>query len=211
MRGSHRRALSAGAVLAALLLGSCADIDAKLTVSGSGACDLKLHYAVSKMIVSLDAVNSGRAILPFPVSRESFDKAAKAAGGTELVSYAQSETDRDLIVDTELKFSSLSNLSAFLSPQTERATYAETVGKRDFRVILAAGKPPSASGNDPDLVRFVDAAFAPYNVSIAIRVPSPVKSTSAGTISRDGLEVDYASPVSTIAKSETPIILDIAW
>lgn len=214
MHEGHRRALPAVAILsilAALLLSSCADVDAKLTVSSSGACSLKLHYAVSKMVVSLDAVNSGRAILPFPVSRESFDRAVKAAGGTELISYAQSETDRDLIVDAELKFSSLSSLSVFLSPQVERTTFTESGGQRNLRINLTAGKNDPTGSNDTDLVRFVDAAFVPYNVSIAVRLSSPVKATSLGKISRDGLEVDYTSPVSAIAKSETPLILDIAW
>jgi hypothetical protein len=199
------------ALLAALVFNSCADIDARLTVASSGSCDLRLRYAVSKMVVSLDAVDSGRAILPFPVSRAAFDRAATDTGGTELLSYAQKETDRDLVVDAELRFASLASLSKFLSPQGARAAYAEAGGQRSFRVVLAEGRAPGGSASDPDLVRFVDAAFAPYTVSIAVRLPSPVKSASAGKISRDGLEVDYTSPVSAIAKSETPLILDIGW
>jgi hypothetical protein len=210
MRGYRWRLLPA-ALLAVLALSSCADIDARLTVTSTGSCGLKLHYAVSKMVVSLDAVDSGRTILPFPVSKAAFDRAAKAAGGTELLSYSQKETDRDLVVDAELRFASLSSLSRFLSPQAERAAYAEAGGQRSFRVVLAEGKKAGGGSSDPDLLRFVDAAFAPYSVAIAIRLPLPVKSTNAGKISRDGLEVDYISPVAAIAKSETPLILDIAW
>lgn len=163
------------------------------------------------MVVSLDALDSGRAILPFPVSRAAFDRAVKDTGGTELLSYAQKETDRDLVVDAELRFASLSSLSKFLSPEGARAAYAEQGAQRSLRVVLGEGKGPGGSAIDPDLARFIDAAFAPYSVSISVRLPSPVKSASKGKISRDGLEVDYASPVSAIAKSATPVILEIGW
>jgi hypothetical protein len=203
--------LLSASLLAALVLSSCADIDARLSVASSGSCGLRLHYAVSKMVVSLDALDSGRDILPFPVSKAAFDRAVKDAGGTELLSYAQKETDRDLVVDAELKFASLSSLAKFLSPGGERAAYAESGGQRSFRVVLAEGKAPGGGSSDPDLARFIDAAFAPYSVSISVRLPSPLKSASAGKISRDSLELDYTSPVSAIAKSATPVILEIGW
>lgn len=217
----RRLVLAAASLISLLALSSCANVDAQLSIAASGACSLKLRYAVSKMVVSLDAVSAGRAILPFPLSREAFDRTVRAAPGTELVSYSQAETDRDLVVAAELRFSNPSSLAAFLSSAEQRASYAEAGGQRSFHLLISPGKAAQgattqgggtgASGLDPDLGRLVDAAFAPYSVKIAVALPSPAKSVKGGTIGRGGLEVDYSNSVSEIAKNEGPTVLDFSW
>lgn len=205
---SRRRGALAAAVLAsAVLLASCVGVDAEATVARDGSGRLKLRYAVSKMLVSLGALEANERLLPFPVSREDFERTVRGIPGLGLVSYAQKETEEDLVVDAELSFSTPQALAAFLDPKGERAAYSESGGERRLRLVLAEGQ----AKLDPDLDKLVRAAFAPYSVSLAVKLPSAAKSAGIGKSARGGLDLSYSSPVVDLVTSGSPVVWEIRW
>lgn len=206
-RRPARAAALAALLGAALLLSSCIGLDARATLSADGSGRLKLAYRVSKMFVSLDALEGSDRLLPLPLSREDFDRAALGVAGLEVLSYARKETEDDLAVEAELAFASPAVLAAFLDPKGERASYVEAGGERRLRLTLA----PGAAALAPDLERLVKAAFAPYAVNLAVRVPTALKSAGIGTSSRDGVEASYSSPAATLASSRAPVVWEIRW
>lgn len=203
----RRRALAAAALASAVLLSSCVGVDAEATVSRDGSGRLKLRYAVSKMLASLGALEANERLLPFPVSREDFDRTARGVPGLALVSYAQKETEEDLVVDAELSFSSPAALAAFLDPKGERAVYSESGGEKRLTLVLAGGQ----ARLDPDVDKLVRAAFAPYSVSLTVKLPSAAKSAGIGKSARGGLDLSYSSPVVDLATSGSPVVWEISW
>lgn len=219
------------AVLLCIFLSSCADVDARLTLSASGVCSLRLHYAVSAMAIALDETSGGRALLPFPVSRSSYSTALQNVPGASLVSYKSSETNRDYIVDAELSFPSMEGLAEFVNSQgTERVQYSAETSGRTLRILLSPGAEPArAAGGmaaagaapdpgaaqnasvDPDLGRCIDAAFGPYTVSIVIDLPARARAVQGGRLSDDGREASCSSPAAALAKSAEPQYFELVW
>ncbi|MBL8966597.1 MAG: hypothetical protein JNG85_06280, partial [Spirochaetaceae bacterium] len=206
-RASGRPAVLALLLGAAILLSSCIGLDARATVSADGSGRLKLAYRVSKMFVSLDALEGSERLLPLPLSREEFDRAALGVAGLEVLSYSRKETEDDLAVEAELAFASPAVLAAFLDPKGERASYVESGGERRLKLTLA----PGAAALSPDLERLVKAAFEPYAINLAVRAPSALKSAGIGKTSRDGVEASYSSPAATLASSRSPVVWEIRW
>jgi hypothetical protein len=194
-------------VLAAVVLSSCVGVDATATLAKDGSGRLTLHYAVSKMVLSLGALDANERLIPFPVSREDIDRTVRGIDGLSLVSYSQKETADDLLIDAELAFTRPAALTAFLDPKGERASYTEADGKHSLRLVLAGG----IAAIDPDLSKLMDAAFQPYRVAITLKLPSPVSSPGIGKSSSGGLQVDYSSPVAALAKSREPVIWEVVW
>ncbi len=208
MKSPRRTAKGAiAAILVSILFASCVGVDAEATIARDGSARLKMRYALSKMLVSLGSLEANDRLLPFPVSREDFERTVRGNAGTTLISYAQKETSDDLVVEAELSFATLSALAAFLDPKGERAIYSESGGERRLTLTLAGG----GAKLDPELEKIVKAAFAPYTVSLTIKLPQAAKSAGIGLASRGGLELSYSKPVTELATSERPIVWDIRW
>lgn len=250
MRYSRPRiCLAAAFPLLVVLLCSCASVDARLTIAQSGSCSLKLHYAVSEMAMALDATSGGRALLPFPISRDSYESALADLSGARLAAYSSSETDRDYIVDAELSFPDIESLAHFVNSQgPERIAYSTDNSQRTLRVVLSSGADPAKPGAagaaaaalpgtagtaaaqtgtaasapaaptqtaanaiDPDLGRYIDAAFAPYTIAISVSLPSRAASARGAALSDNGREARYSSPVAPVARSIEPVYFELVW
>jgi hypothetical protein len=191
----------------ALLLSSCVGVDATATIKADGSGRLALKYLVSPLFASFGSLEANERLIPFPVSREDFERSVRGLQGIELLSYSQKRSGEDLLVEVELSFSSLPALASFLDPKAERAIYSDEGGRRNMKLILAAGGPPL----DPDVAKLVDTAFAPYSLSMELRLPSRALSAGIGAVSGNGAIVSYKSPVASLAKSEKPVVWEIAW
>ena len=203
----HRAPAAALLLCATALLSSCVGIDSTATINRDGSGTIDLRYLVSKMLVSVGSLEANGSLIPFPVSRQDFDATVRGIEGLTLVSYAQKETQEDLVVDARLAFASPRALASFLDPKGQRATYTEDGGRKTLAIVLASGGP----GLDPDVARLVDAAFAPYKVSIVVKLPSPALSTGIGASSAGGTQLAWSSLVPALAKSREKIVWQFSW
>jgi hypothetical protein len=211
MRRSIPRISRLAAALAALLLCvSCVDLRADLQVAADGSARLKLRYAVSKIVVSLEALSAEEPLLPFPLTRQGFETSAAAAPGATLVSYSQVETRDDLVTEAELAFESMPSFVAFLDPTGSRASYAEPGSAKTLSILIWPGS-PSKTGLDADLVKFVDAAFAPYAVALTIGLPRKPVAAGIGRLGGDGASVQYGATMAELARSQGPVEWAIRW
>ncbi len=203
----RRKLVAAMLALAALSLASCVGVDATASIARDGSGTLQLHYTISKMAVSFGALEANAKLLPFPVSREDFDRTVSGIDGLSLSSYSQKEEAEDLIVDATLAFTTTKSLAAFLDPKGERASFLEEGGKRRLDLVMAGG----VAALDPELKKIVDVAFERYSISLVLRLPTPVTSPGTGKASSDGLKVDWSSPVVALIESPSKVVWTVTW
>lgn len=205
---SRRHGASLASLLfAAALLSSCVGVDATATLAADGAGTLAMRYSVSKMFATLGALEANERFIPFPVSNDDFERTVRGIEGLKLVSHNLKETADDLVADVALSFASPAALCAFLDPKAERAAFSEEGGRRRLRLVLAGG----IKTLDPDVEKLVDTAFAPYRIALTLKLPSPALSAGIGKASSGGVQLDYAAPVTALAKSRDPIVWEVTW
>lgn len=205
---SSRPLLAALACL--LFLSACVDVKADLAVDAAGSARLKLHYAVSKMALSLDALRAESPLLPFPLSRTAFDEAMAAIPGSSLLSWAQAETSDDLVTDAELAFPNLAALASFLDPSGTKARYGESGGSKSLSLVLWPGLQGSAV-LDPDVAHLVNAAFAPYSVNLSVTLPKAPTQAGIGTAGPETGRLRYTKALSELVAGGAPVVWEIRW
>jgi hypothetical protein len=198
---------SAALALTAAALSSCVGLDSTIAIAADGSGTIDLRYVVPRMTAAMGALEAGDRLLPLPVSREDFDRAARGVEGLTILAYSQKESADAVAVEARMSFVSPGSLAAFIDPKGARASYAEDGGRRTFRLVLAAGVPDL----DPEVAKLVDAAFAPYGIALTVSLPAPAISSGIGAASANGREISYASPAAALAKSKTRIEWDIVW
>jgi hypothetical protein len=195
------------------------DVEADATIARDGSGSAKLHYIVPKMVAALDFLEARERLLPLPTTRENADAQAAGAPGLTISSFNVAETPETMVVDLEISFASPQALCAFIDPSGARASYAAAAALHSLHLAFlnAAVSPSSAGGSagtgaiDPDLARFIDAAFGAYSVRLTLHLPSQAKSAGSGSVSRDGLDLSWSSPVPALLKSVPPLSWDFSW
>jgi hypothetical protein len=201
----RRSAFVLSSLVLLVLLSSCVDVDATANITASGSGRLAVHYAVSRMVSPVGALEASTRMIPFPVSRGDFESAVAATPGLSLVSYAAEERSDDIAVDVAISFSTPAALASFLDPAGKRAIYSDTDGKRSLRLTIAEG----GAELDPEVVKLVETAFASYTVKLAVVLPSRVLSAGIGKAS--GMRAEYASTITALVENAQPVIWEIVW
>jgi hypothetical protein len=205
-------ALAAAACLACLLLASCVDAEATARIGPDGSGDLELSLLVSRMVAPIASLGTDRRLLPFPLSKEDFDRAVARDAGLGLASYSREDGDESISIKAKIAFANPTALASFLDPSGKRALYSEEGGRRSLKLVLAEG-----GSIDPDLARLADVAFSTYRVSLALLLPTERATAAltppegAGSSSVSGTKAEYSNSTAALMKSAEPIEWEIVW
>jgi hypothetical protein len=215
MKIRSRSPLGAFATLALfgliLLLASCIDTDARISIDGKGSGSIKLGYTVAQGLLATGELEANARLIPFPVSREDFERGIAGIGGLRLVSYSRKDGKSGAAILATIKFDTLAALTSFLDPRGERAVWKNEGGRNSLRLTLAQGNPSL----DPDIAALLKEAAAEASFRMAFRLPSPAISSTitgqAGTLKTSAKDTSYSAPLAQIATSASPIVWELVW
>ncbi|MCX7025784.1 MAG: hypothetical protein NT080_14390 [Spirochaetes bacterium] len=195
------------ALVSCLLLYSCVGVSGTVTFGADGSGTASFTYTVSKTVESLGKLEANSTKLPFPVSREDFDRSASRIPGLRLDRWNRKDTADDIVIDVGIAFDSPATFALFLDPEGKRAAFRQSGKEKELSIRLATGK----TALDPDLAKFVDTVFAGYLFDVTMKTPSKLVSASPATIDPSGLSARYKVPMNDVLKSQSDILWVIRW
>ncbi len=215
MKYRSKSAFNALPALAALglmlILASCIDTDARVSIDKNGSGSILLGYTVAQGLLKVGELEANARLMPFPVSREDFDRGIAGISGLKLVSYSRKDTKNGAAISATIRFDTPAALAAFLDPRGERAVWKSEDGKNSLKLTLAGGNPAL----DPDIAAALREAAGQASFRIAFRLPSPALSSTlsggAGTLTTKARDTAYSIPLAQIATAGSPILWEIVW
>jgi hypothetical protein len=195
----------------AVLLSSCVDAKAELNLARDGSGRLKLRYAVSRMVAATAGLDGAESLVVLPLSRQEADARAAAAPGVSIVAFQSSQNPDSLVVENlELAFQNLASLALFLDPGKRRMALSSGGGSQtlSFRLWDGLG---GQKALDPDLDKFVRAAWADWSIALNVSLPQAARSAAGATISKDGRELAYAIAVPALLESPAAVSWEFRW
>jgi len=194
---------------ACVLCASCVGVDSHLSVRPDGSGTLHLDYRVSRLVADLGTSTSDQGSVPLPLSRDDFQQAvAGTQGKVRLTHFDRSQNDKDILVHATLEFASLDALArvnAFRDAQLELTTTGST---HTFSQLVARSpsRPISA-----DSLAMVDSFFGDYSLTFSIQTPSPITSSSLGTLSSDKRTLTYTTTVRDLLSATKDVTMTASW
>ena len=197
-------------VLSTLLLSSCLDIEAIISVNDNGSGTLRMNYSVSAFAVNLGRIESEQKLLALPLLQQDFERAVQQIDGLILQSYEIMETEKSTDISVALSFSNIESLSRLFSTQEIRDPVTlETVGNgRAFRVFIYQGSPEEP---EEDIIMLYETLFEENSISITCTFPREVRSANLGTYSVDRRSVTFDKALLEIITSRDPIVWEILY
>ncbi len=194
-----------------LILSSCVDTDARISIDKKGSGNIVLGYTVAEGLLKTGELEANARLIPFPVSREDFERGIAGTKGLRLVSYSRRDSKDGAIISANIGFDTPAALAAFLDPRGERAAWKSDGGKNTLTLTLAGGNPSL----DPDIAALLREAAGQASFKISFKLPAPASSSTlsgqTGKLTTSGDKTSYAVPLAEIATSGSPIVWEIVW
>ncbi len=198
-----------GLLLAAVLaLSSCVGIDSRMSIHSDGSGTLVLTYKLSQLATDLGRPSSDEPVAPLPVYREDFERGLQGVSGVALKSFQRTVGEKETTIRAELAFDKVESLGKIAAFRDSAPTLTSSGGLHTLTqpVVHAA-----AAELSEDSLEMIDTLFAGYSVSLDIRTPSPIQSSSVGTLSADKRELTFAAPVKDLVASKTDVVITLTW
>lgn len=192
------------ALLALLALSSCVGIDAEARIDVAGAVELTLRYEVSIVVDKIGKLGANAGYLPLPVGEADLRLAVSRAGG-ELLSWSRDDGIDRFVVNARIRFPTTSAFASFLDPSGRVVSFSGTNDSRSLTIQLSDGRAPT----EPELTRFIQAAFSEYRTSIRFTLPRVPSSATNFVV--EGSQARFTMPSSELYSSPTPVILVLQW
>lgn len=198
--------LSLGAV--AMLLMSCIDVDAKITLANNGSGEVDIVYRVSRLVMNLGGAEKDRSQLPLPVAEDDFTRTIRAIDGLALKRYTRADDEDKTTITASLTFADVKALGALLGGDRDSISLASEGGKTVFRLLLVPGNPDQL---DAKTKEFFQSFFNSYGLNYSLAAPSAVKSTNLKEASVNGNEAKIRIPILTAVETKDPIVWRVEW
>lgn len=192
------------AIVALLAFSSCVGIDAEARINAEGSVELTLRYEVSLAMDRIGRLGANEKYLPLPIGQDDLLLAVSRVGG-ELLSWSRDDGSDRFIVNTRIRFPTTNAFASFLDPSGRAVSFTETSATRSLSIQLGDGRVPA----EPELTRFVQAAFSDYRTSIIFTLPR-VPSIATNLVV-EGLRARFSMPSPELFSSLTPVILVLEW
>ncbi len=198
--------LSLGA--AALLLMSCIDVDAKISLSENGSGEVDLVYRVSRLVMNLGGAEKDRSQLPLPIAEDDFTRTIRAIDGLTLKRYSRVDDEEKTTITAGLTFADVKALGALLGEDRDAFSLAAAGGRTVFRLLLVPGNPEPL---DAKTKEFFQSFFNAYGLGFTLVAPAPVKSTNLKEASVKDREAKIRIPILTAVETKDPIAWQVEW
>jgi len=230
-RSGRRVGAVAAALLAALVLASCVDLEAEAKIGADGKVSLGLKYSVSRMVAPIASLEARGGLVPLPLTQDGFSKALAGTRGARLDAFSSEESGDELRIRATLGFDDAAALAAFLDSSGERAIYSEREGEKLLRLVLAEGSSPASAGErapggsaigvqgspglaSAEATALSRAAFSGYEVRLSIETPGPIRSATLSSgegASFGGSRASYRGETSALVENAQPVLWEIQW
>ncbi len=195
-------------ILAVALLSSCIGIDSQISLQNDGSGTLLLNYRISQLMKNLDVAKSDWH-LPLPVSREDFQRTVDSISGLKLLSLAQREDERDVLIDARLGFTGVQAINSLGKEGQIELSFSNEGGLHIFRQQIYRGR--SLEEISPESLQMIQTFFEGYELSYRVTAPAAIKRHSLGELSPDQRSVSYKTSVADLLKSGEKQVLEVAW
>ena len=195
-------------ILAMVLLSSCIGIDSQISLQNDGSGTLLLNYRISQLMKNLDVAKSDWH-LPLPVSREDFQRTVDSISGLKLLSLAQREDERDVLIDARLGFTGVQAINSLGKEGQIELSFSNEGGLHVFRQQIYRGR--SLEEISPESLQMIQTIFEGYELSYRVTAPAAIKRHSLGELSGDQRSVSYKTSVAELLKSGEKQVLEVAW
>jgi len=192
-------------------------MDADIEIRDNGSGTIKLGYRISRLVESMGKLDGNERWLPLPVGRADMERTVARVKGLSLTSFSSKQDENDVSIQSELEFTNLQALGAFLDASGRTASLNQANGKSSLTMRLAEG----GGQLDPELKRLVDEVFKGYLVGIRVRTPSNPTSTGAGTATAPSIgtasinaaarTASYSASIAELLSSTLPVVWTITW
>jgi hypothetical protein len=203
--------------IASILFISCVGLDADIEIRANGSGTIKLGYRISRLVESMGKLDGNERWLPLPVGRADLERTVARVNGLSLSSFSSKQDENDVSIQTELEFTNLQALGAFLDASGRTSSINQANGKSSLTIRFAEG----GGALDPELKRLVDEVFKGYLVAIRVRTPSDPASSSAGTATAPSIgtatinaaarTASYSASIAELLSSTLPVVWTITW
>ncbi len=198
-------AILAGCVL---LLGSCLDIDATMTLDDQGAGTVEFTYTVSPAAVELEKANPREAFLPFPIDEADFRRAVGSVPGLALKSYSRSVEAGSVVVKAAVSFADIPALNRLVGGGREVFALRREGESTVFSQTLAPGSPEA---RDPRAQEFLRAYFKPYTMRFLLTAPKPIRSSDPASAEVSGREARISYSLDSLVLTREPLLWKLVW
>ncbi len=209
--------LFASLFLASVLFVSCVGMDADIEIKENGSGTIKLGYRISRLVESMGKLDGNERWLPLPVGRADLERTVARVTGLSLSSFSSKQDETDVNIQTELEFTNLQALGAFLDASGRTSSISRTNGKSVLAMRFADG----GGQLDPELKRLVDEVFKGYQVTIRVRTPSDPTFSGSGTAAAPSIgtadinaatrTATYSASIAELLSSSLPVVWTITW
>jgi hypothetical protein len=195
--------------LALFFLVSCVSIDSRMTIRDNGSGTLALTYRISQLVVDLGISNSGKPVIPLPVSKDDFERSLAATNGkVRLTKFDRSENEQDVTIKAELSFDSLDALAQVEAFHDADLKRAQNGSLSTFSQVIA--RAPTEPLTE-DTERMIDALFDGYDLTFVVETPRPIQNAPIGTVSPDRKTLTYQSSIKDVMNTKNDILLSVSW
>lgn len=184
----------------------CVDLKADIALAANGSGRMTFDYRVPKALEALDLYAGASGGLPFPLDKAILDRRVLRVPGITIPRWSREDSDDEIRISAELRFSDLPTLAEFLKPYGERLQYSTPNGRRELRIALVSGR-----GASPDAAAWAAASYAAYSIALSVTLPVRAETEGPGTISASGTIARYASPTVDLVRRTEPLTWTIRW
>jgi hypothetical protein len=195
-------------VVVVALLSSCIGIESQITLQNDGSGTLLLNYRVSRLMKNLDVAKSDWH-LPLPVSREDFQRTVDSISGLKLLSLAQREDERDVLIDARLAFTGVQAINSLGKEGQIELSLSNEGDLHVFRQQIYRGR--GLEQISPESLQMIQTFFEGYELSYRVTAPAAIKRHSLGELSPDQRSVIYKTSVADLLKSGEKQVLEVDW
>jgi hypothetical protein len=156
-----------------IVLNSCLDVSADITIKADGSGKIALEYRVSQELESLGRLDGNEGKPAVPVSKTDFERTVARIPGLRLSGYVSKDVrgasgGSELVTKAALDFKDLSALPAFLDSTGSRAALVQDGAGSLLRLTLLE---PSEGITNSDLLSLLRTISEGYDFSISFTLP----------------------------------------
>ena len=179
-----------------ILPSSCLGLSLSIVLNDSGSGYIDLEYRFSKSLDSLGRLDGNERWLTIPVGMADFERTMERLPGLKLLSFSESEDERDKITNARIEYDSILALLTFLDSHGSRTSFSGDSGSGSLKLIL--GSDSETIANNPGFERLLAEVFNPYSVNISMRYPN-------------GRTESHSFSLNEILSNKDEVIVEFNW
>ncbi len=207
---SALRALAA-ALVAAVTLTSCVDIEMRFVMRRDGSGRLELSYRVPREATTLlDAVEGAPAV-PLPIDRADFEASLAGADGVRLRRFRRRDEEEEVRIDARIDFDSVDALRAvpgFADLPVSFTATGNGGGELSQRVVPAR---PAGNAPDQSMVELVQSLAGDSRVTFVVVAPRDIDAADGATVDADGRTARLSRSLAEYLTEAGPVDLTVRW